>query len=580
MGVGPAVVAVTGLVMLAWSWGTWPDVIVDFGRELYVAWRLAAGQRLYADLAYFNGPLSPYVNGLWFRLFGASLRTLVTANIVVLALVTVLFYRIVHDIAGRLAAATACVTFLVLFACVQLVRTGNYNFVCPYSHEMTHGLLLALVAVRALSAVSRSGMRAAAGGGLALGLAFLTKPEMFVAAASAGAVAVVTSLRFVRRPLATIATLLGAMILPPLAAVVLLRFGMPSAQAIAGVFGGWPWILRGELASTPFYRLGMGTLDARASVVTMCEATVLYAITLGPLALLALRRSLRPVVKVAGLAIVIGFAIAVWQLGPVRWYEAVRPLPLAVAALGIDAGVRWMRQPHAEPALVLELSMAVLAAALLAKIVLAARVYHYGFALGAPGTLLVVAALLGRVPSAIARRGGDAGVFRAGVLILLGLGLAVYLPIAGHWIAQKQVVVGTGADAFLADDRGTVVNQALADIATRIAPVETLAVFPEGVMLNYLARRTTPLRQLNFMPVELLMFGEDVMAGELASRPPDFVALVHKDSAEYGARFFGRDYGRGLAARITEHYRVVAQHGAVPFRDERFGILLVARNPD
>jgi Dolichyl-phosphate-mannose-protein mannosyltransferase len=578
MGVGPAVVVVTGVVMLAWSWGTWPDVIVDFGRELYVAWRLADGQRLYADLAYFNGPLSPYVNGLWFRLFGASLRTLVAANIVVLGLVTALFYRIVHEIAGRLAAATACVTFLVLFACVQLVRTGNYNFICPYSHEMTHGLLLALVAVRLLSAVPRRGMPAAAGGGLALGLAFLTKPEMFVAAASAGVVAVVTSLRFVRRPRATIATLFGAMILPPLAAVALLGLGMPSTQAIAGVLGGWPWILRGELASTPFYRLGMGTLDPLASVVTMLEATVLYAITLGPLAFLALRGSLRPVVKAAGLAIVIGFAIAVWQLGPVRWYEAARPLPLAVAALAIDAGVRLMR--GRDPALVLELSMAVLSAALLAKIVLAARIHHYGFALGAPGTVLVVAALLGRVPSAIARRGGDARVFRAGVLVLLGLGLAVYLPVAGHWIAQKRVVVGRGADAFLADERGTVVNQALADIATRIAPAGTLAVFPEGVMLDYLARRTTPLRNLNFMPVELLMFGEDAMAGELASHPPDFVALVHKDSAEYGARFFGHDYGRDLAAWITGHYRVVAQHGALPFHDERFGILLLARHTD
>jgi hypothetical protein len=224
--------------------------------------------------------------------------------------------------------------------------------------------------------------------------------------------------------------------------------------------------------------------------------------------------------------------------------------------------------------------MAVLAAALLAKIVLAARVFHYGFALAAPGTVLVVAALLGRVPSAIARRGGDAGVFRAGVLILLVLGLAVHLRIAGHWIAQKQVLVGTGADAFLADERGAIVNQSLADIATRIAPAETLSVFPEGVMLNYLARRTTPLRHLNFMPVELLMFGEDAMVGELASHPPDFIALVHKDSVEYGARFFGDDYGRRLATWIVQRYRAVAGYGAPPFRDERFGTVLLARHRD
>ena len=44
MGVGPAVVAMTGVAMLAWTWGTWPDVIVDFaqyaGRTIYLENRL------------------------------------------------------------------------------------------------------------------------------------------------------------------------------------------------------------------------------------------------------------------------------------------------------------------------------------------------------------------------------------------------------------------------------------------------------------------------------------------------------------------------------------------------------------
>lgn len=28
------------------TWGTWPDVLIDFGRELYVPWRLSLGERL------------------------------------------------------------------------------------------------------------------------------------------------------------------------------------------------------------------------------------------------------------------------------------------------------------------------------------------------------------------------------------------------------------------------------------------------------------------------------------------------------------------------------------------------------
>ena len=34
------------LGMLCWSWGTWPHPYVDFGRELYVPWRLGEGEVL------------------------------------------------------------------------------------------------------------------------------------------------------------------------------------------------------------------------------------------------------------------------------------------------------------------------------------------------------------------------------------------------------------------------------------------------------------------------------------------------------------------------------------------------------
>ena len=70
--------------MAAWTWRTWPDVLIDFGREAYVAWRLAEGDVLHRDVVYVSGPLSPYWNALWFRVFGASLDTLFVANAIVL----------------------------------------------------------------------------------------------------------------------------------------------------------------------------------------------------------------------------------------------------------------------------------------------------------------------------------------------------------------------------------------------------------------------------------------------------------------------------------------------------------------
>src|SRR3989338_9085875 len=96
--IGGLAIIVIGSWMLAWTWGTWPDVLVDFGDELYTAWQLAEGKRLYADLAYLKGPLSPYVNALLFVLFGTSVRTLIICNAVLLVGFMTLLYHLLHGL--------------------------------------------------------------------------------------------------------------------------------------------------------------------------------------------------------------------------------------------------------------------------------------------------------------------------------------------------------------------------------------------------------------------------------------------------------------------------------------------------
>ena len=102
--VGPIVVAATGVMMLLWSWAKWTDMMVDFGRELYIPWRLVEGESLYKDVAYFHGPLSPYLNSLVFFVFGTSLRTLVITNLGITAGFATMLYISMSRLAGRLAA--------------------------------------------------------------------------------------------------------------------------------------------------------------------------------------------------------------------------------------------------------------------------------------------------------------------------------------------------------------------------------------------------------------------------------------------------------------------------------------------
>ena len=165
--IGLLVIAAAGLVMLCWTWGTWPDVLIDFGSQLYIPWQLSSGKVLYTDIAYYNGPLSQYFNALVFQLFGVGLSTLVACNFAILIGLVLLLRWMLAQIGSRWSADLACLGFILLFAFAQQVSIGNYNYMCPYAHEMTHGLLFSLLALAAIWQYPRWGLWAIVLGGAA-----------------------------------------------------------------------------------------------------------------------------------------------------------------------------------------------------------------------------------------------------------------------------------------------------------------------------------------------------------------------------------------------------------------------------
>ena len=91
-----AFIAVIAALLLWRGWSRWTHPVIDFGRELYVPWQILEGKILYRDLAYFNGPLSPYLNALGLNIFGVSLTALVIVNFILLATLTLLLYQLVR----------------------------------------------------------------------------------------------------------------------------------------------------------------------------------------------------------------------------------------------------------------------------------------------------------------------------------------------------------------------------------------------------------------------------------------------------------------------------------------------------
>jgi hypothetical protein len=584
---GPAVILAVFTALLAWTWQRLADVLVDFGVQLYVPWQLSQGKVLYRDIAHYTGPLSVYYNALAFRIFGVNLRVLELANLPVLIGIVIAIHYLANRMGGRFCAVVCNVSFLTLFAFAHISVAGNYNFVTPYEYEYTHATLLCLGCVIFLHRMMiRRRMVDSAIAGFLAGMVFLTRSEFFVAVMGAAIVGFAILATIDRRLCASFAVaFLFAAAAPPLISVCLLRLAMPGSLAIHGTLGMWPALLRGNVSSQVFYRHSMGLDDLPRSLRLMAAWIAAWSIPIAGFAAWAMRPRPSRSTPALLIAFILGAIFVSWKFWYVDWGSMFRPLPLVVAGVFAVSVTQYFRGRAGAEVPSLPAMFGIFSLVLLAKVFLYARIIHYGCWLAMPATMLLVILLFRWIPGAIGRRGGSPAAFMAGAGGAWTAVLVVHLAISGIKMKPLTVSVGFGADQFWADPvRGNCVNNAVI-AAEQIPSDKTLACFPEGIIINYLARRRTPTPYVNFNPPDLLLFGEDRMIEALNGSPPDFIFLVHKDTGEFGERFFGRDYGGKLNQWIEERYVEESipglDLGSEPFRDSRFGIrLMVPRPPE
>ncbi len=576
--------------LLAWlTWGKWTDVTIDFGRELYVPWQLSEGKALYQDVAYRNGPLSQLWNSFLFRVFGVSLRTLVWFNLSILVVICGLLFRLFHRACGALTATLVCLYFIVVFAFGQYSGIANYNYVTPYQHYQTHGVLLTLLMITALvEAIDRRLLANAASAGFLLGLLFLTKVELFVpAAAAAGTGLAVWIAIGTSRVRTAIALFCCFALVPVLMAFGLLSVQMDPSQASMGILGNWLH-LGAVFGEDPFYIRRAGLDDPIAHAArAVSQLFALVAVVGGLLVLsrwIPIRtRDRRTTVLISGLLMLFG---AVLASKFISWHEVTRALPLTSVALVLGlAATLWRRREDRQAVRRVAplLLFGVWGAILIAKILLNAQVRHYGFVLAMPATLLLVACILEL--SRVQTSRGSGQLVRALSIALVVGSACFFLQDSLKRYAVRDFPVGSGSDQILAarpeaSRRALIVSQALVVLEEWLPEDGTLRVLPEGTTINYWLRRENPIRFDLFLPPELRAIGGDgVVIRELEENPPSMIALVHRDHLEFGVGPFGVDplNGRDLMQWVNQNYSSVGNIGAEPFTSRQFGITILRR---
>ncbi|HTY86694.1 MAG TPA: hypothetical protein VMB80_04455 [Candidatus Acidoferrum sp.] len=552
----------------ALSWRRWSDLLVDFGTQLYLPWRISEGKVLYRDMAYVaGGPLSQYFNALLFKIFGVSFRTLIFANLALMAGMLTLLYRRFLAVADQLTATMVCLAIVLVFGFSHSLMVGNYNYVTPYCHEIFHGLLLSVLAVMWLADwISTRQIRFARASGLVWGLVFLTKPDVFLALSVCVAAAWVIA-GYAGAALGWLAKSLGAFALaawlPPLFFFMLFLGADNWRGSVGAVVSAWTPLSHLAVIRDPFYQWCLG-LDLPFQHLEHMVVQFLVVVVITVIYTVMYRYGMDSRFKWARAFPVIWMLLLLpllYRAITWSWFDCGESLPFLALSIG---GLLWFidRRNAAGPASRFPLLWVVFSLALLAKLGLNPRIWHYGFALAMPAFVAVVYGLVWLLPFWLASRHGiRTDWLRAGVCLVLLIGFVrLFLGSEWHYL-RKQTAVGSGGDRIMAygpevDPFHNRVEQALSWIGTNIPPTATLAVLPEGAMINYLSRRVNPTPFPVWLPPEMETFGQTNMTAIFERNNPDYVLVIARSGSEFGVGFFGYDshYGAELEQWLDEHY--------------------------
>jgi hypothetical protein len=591
--IGLALVALAFVFAAAISWRRWPDLIVDFGGQLYIPWRLANGAVLYRDIFYFaGGPLSQYFNALLFKIFGTSFLTLILANLTLVAATLLLIYRRFVAVTDILTATTICLGIVLVFAFGQYSSIGNYNYVAPYSHEVLHGLLLSILAVALLSDwLAKEKIRFAFAAGFCGGLVFLTKPDVFVALAAACvaafAVYFVTHRRvdFAAKSLAAFCL---AGIIPVVGFFLFFSTVETCGESLRAVFFGWLPLFQTSVAKNPFYQWCMGfdnpfshLREMFSHFLFVAGAVALYAAAfqlVGKLKLQPMRWLMYVLLILPLFLLAIRF----------HWANCGASLPLLAFTAVLLLRENYQKLSAAQE-VAFPLLWSVFGLVLLLKLGLFPRIWHYGFALAMPALVSAVYLLHWLLPRLLDDKFKvPVCPFRTAVTLVLMIGFVSLFLSSEKMMAMKNLPVGQGNDRILAFGpqgnalEGRNIQAALDWIKTNLPPDATLAALPQGALINYLSRRVNPTPCLDWNPTMFTVFSEEKMTTAFEKNPPDYILLVEWNAYEFGVGGeFGHfpGYGMNLLDWINTNYTPAALFGSEPLKNGLFGIKILKRIP-
>jgi len=583
--------------MLSFSWLRWMDPLIDFPRDLYYAWRLSEGELLYERLANWYGPLAQLVQGACFRIFGTGLDTMIWSNIVLAAIGLALLYDLFLTLGNRLSAWLCTMFFLSAFAFGHYTVLGNYNFIAPYVAQSIYSFWGLVMLLWGLVRYLRSGKYGWLGGaGVGLAIVYLDKPEALLAAMGALGIFFPAQMmqaartnpavtnwregwRWAGRAAGRMAVGFFALWLPIL--IYFIYRGGWSYAILATNFVPYSVVNSRFRSTLMSAHVQQGFFGFDKPWANFCHQALTGALLIVLLGLMAwasrkwTRTAKKGVEWWAMLFLVIAPAVSAAVIARVYaegWAEigSAFVFPVILAA-GAAAAWSWRSawQRRADLSRVLPNAIVGVAAALMmARMILNGRIFHFGFFMMPLALLWVVnlMAVEAAAPVVGARRRNTLLPWTFALLVLCGgvslasVNLTIY--------SMKNFEMGTGRDHFYAfpanvSANGSMLKVMIIAFQEKTPKAKSLAVFPEGIAVNYFLRVPSSLKTLEYQPTAIAYAGPATLLDDLQKHPPEAVILFSRDMTEFGVKYFGAEEGSGrnLVLWLNDNYLLVGAAG-------------------
>ena len=89
-------------------------------------------------------------------------------------------------------------------------------------------------------------------------------------------------------------------------------------------------------------------------------------------------------------------------------------------------------------------------------------------------------------------------------------------------------------------------------------PTDKVVVFPEGMMINFLANRQSDGFYNSMLPLYVETFGEDKIIEHFSQNPPKYIILNNLNMRDYGFEYICKDYALDFCGFVQENYELIS----------------------